>query len=181
MESSRSWTCWTPRVYRRICRCTSPQRASCANWRCEAVTHMLIRHLQDFLLYAIVLCDSAQRSAGSDHSTASHSRSDSGAASAARSAPPLSQPAAHVEARRRAGSQQSVDHHSQHSASALVTAAEARRALRLYTASTGKYAAGGSAFMAPVYGVGELPQVRMTAVERLARTALTEAQNFLGA
>lgn len=41
-----------------------------------------------------------------------------------------------------------------------MTGEEGWRALQLYMASTGKYAAGGSAFMALVYGVGELSQVR---------------------
>ena len=40
-----------------------------------------------------------------------------------------------------------------------MTAEQGWHALQLYMTSAGKYAAGGSALMAPVYGVGELPQV----------------------
>ena len=120
-----------------------------------------MRHTQEFLLYAIVLCDSAQRSQAADSTVlSSPERAAAGAAVAAAASSTLSgtPPDACVVAAG-AAPQQSADGHSQRAAGALMTAAEARRALQLYTASTGKYAAGGSAFMAPVYGVGELPQV----------------------
>ncbi len=117
---------------------------------------------QDFLLYAIVLCDSTQRctdtqpsAVGTSHSSAAPEAQ----AAAAPSAASASRSNADAGAAAEAGPPQSADSQSRCAAAASTTAAEARRALRLYQASAGKYAAGGSAFMAPVYGVGELPQV----------------------
>ena len=121
-----------------------------------------MRCSQDFLLYAIVLCDSAQRSsdaqpsaAGSSHSSAAPGARTAAAPSAASASPP----SADAGAAAGDGPPQAPGSQRQCVASAVMTAAQARRALRLYQASAGKYAAGGSAFMAPVYGVGELPQV----------------------
>jgi len=125
--------------------------------RCLTPRKMLMRCLQDFLLYAIVLCDSAQRS--TDAQPSAGGTAHSSAAPEAQAAASASLPAADVGAMAGAGPPQLAESQSRHAAEAPMTAAEARRALRLYQASAGKYAAGGSAFMAPVYGVGELPQV----------------------
>ena len=115
-----------------------------------------------------MLCDGAQRDVQLYHAGATGS-SDAVASAGAVGAPPADasgpRPEA-ADASTTAAAQQVPDGDRQPAAAPRLTAAEAWAALQLYTASTGKYAAGGSAFMAPVYGVGELPQAR-----RLQRVA----------
>ena len=118
---------------------------------------------QDFLLYAIVLCDGSQRSAEAHHQGATVP--DAAETSMGLLPTPSADTStAGSEANSTscaAPSQRTANRGCQQPAPTLrLTAAEAWAALQLYTASTGKYAAGGSAFMAPVYGVGELPQAR---------------------
>ena len=139
-----------------------PSRRNAALRQVRPSSYVLMRCSQDFLLYAIVLCDGAQRCTDAQPSAAGNSHSPSapeGQAAAVPAAASTSLPAAGVGPTAGAGPPQSADSQSRRAGAAPLTAAEARRALRLYQASAGKYAAGGSAFMAPVYGVGELPQV----------------------
>ena len=112
---------------------------------------------QDFLLYAIVLCDGSQHAAVPG---ATESSDATGSSTAAAAMPSVDGPEARPDAPGKAAPQRVAGGGSQPASAPKLTAAEAWAALQLYTASTGKYAAGGSAFMAPVYGVGELPQAR---------------------
>lgn len=117
----------------------------------------LSENLQNIVLYAIAMCDSDQHAAvaeiaeknsslGSTQTGADHAQSVSDEAIG------HGQQQQHVSSRNSAQSARVQD-------AIAMTAEEGWRALQLYMASTGKYAAGGSAFMALVYGVGELSQV----------------------
>jgi hypothetical protein len=128
-------------------------------------TNRLLGCPQDFLLYAIVLCDGSQ---GAADPCAASSLNVIGASAEVAASPSADVSEARPSAADTAATQRVTGGGCQPAVAPKLTAAEAWVALQLYTASTGKYAAGGAAFMAAVYGVGELPQARR--LQRAART-----------
>lgn len=116
----------------------------------------LSENLQNIVLYAIAMCDSDQ------HAAVAETAEKNSSLGSTKTGTDHTQSA----------SDEAIGHGQQQHASSSTSAQSARvqdaiamtgeegwRALQLYMASTGKYAAGGSAFMALVYGVGELSQV----------------------
>lgn len=126
----------------------------------------LSEQLQDIVLYSIALCDRDQRAAAECRAAAGLEEAPSAAGSLmggrsdSQSGAEQQQSEAGPQLSHEAPCSSEAEGAAEGQVPALMTAEDAWQALQLYMASTGKYAAGGSAFMALVYGVGELPQVR---------------------
>lgn len=118
----------------------------------------LSEQLQDVVLYSIAMCDSNQAAAARDAAAGLPQTRSPAAAEAGGSTEQQAEAGAQLPQEQARGSDAEGAGGGQRAV--LMTAEDGWRALQLYMASAGKYAAGGSAFMALLYGVGELPQVR---------------------